>query len=249
MNEEKTKEQEAKEHEELVRQQAAIMKKKSEITTITDNADLMQMYQDNADLGAENLAGELPLLKVHVQGRSTKNELADGSEPKDGSFFYKPTQQEFASPLTCHILTISKGFRAPGMEGKKEVFNQIVGGLILDEGDYRPFIMYVTGLKLSYLWDFGKAASRYTKGKPVRIPMFAMKVNLSTQTIPNSIGGKSWIIKYDIVKDETDHPVLVLDAGEFQFLKATAEGLQETISQLIEAKKTPEQDGENATPF
>ncbi len=206
---------------------------RNQLATISNNAELAKMYTDSANMGAANLGGELPLLKVHSVGKSTKNELADGTEPTDGFLFYKPTGEQFEE-LTVHILTISKGFRAKGMEGEDEKFNQIIGGIIADGKFDKPFIMYMTGTKLSHMWEFGKAAAKYTRGKPVKIPMFALSIKLTTEKVANNYG-KSWIIKFEIEKEE-GYPKLIMDAGEFQFLKDSVETVEETIDGLIESK-------------
>src|SRR3990167_1571724 len=95
-----------------------------DIRTIMASDELAKLYNDNAKLGAENLGGSSPLLKVHTVGKSTANELADGGTPHDGYFFYKPTGEEFES-VDCHILKISAGFKTDGMADKKQ-YNQIL---------------------------------------------------------------------------------------------------------------------------
>lgn len=216
------------------KEEKALKARESAIASLQHNEELAQMYNESATLGTANLGSDLPLLKVHATGRSTTNELADGSEPNDGYFFYKPTQQQFES-IDCHILTVSRGFRAPGMEGKSDIFNQVVGGVINDNGNYKPFLMYFTGKKLQNLWEFGKQAGKYTKAKPVSIPMFALTVRMSTEKVSNSVG-KSWIVNFEIVKEEDGTPKLVLDPGEFQFLKDHVQPLEETIENLISVK-------------
>lgn len=205
----------------------------SQLEAIRANPDLAKMYAENATLGADNLAGELPLLKVHQVGKSTKNELSSGVEPDDGYFFYKPTGEQF-NIVKCHILTISKGFRAQGIDDK-EIFNQIVGGVIVGEGEDKPFIMYMTGLKLQPLWTFGKEMAKYTRSKPMGIPMFALTVKMSTERVSNNYG-KSWIINFEVDKNEDGTPVLVTDPAEFQFLKEHVATVQDTIASIIEAK-------------
>ena len=218
----------------------------NQLETIQNNAELAKMYVDNAQVGADNLSGETPLLKVHAVGRS-KNELADGSEPDDGAFFYKPTGEQFES-IECHVLTISRGYKAPGLEeGGKEIFNQLLGGVIMHEGQYKPFIMYFTGLKLSNLWEFGKIANKYTHAKPMPIPMFALMVRLTTEKVNNSYG-KSWIVNFEIVKNGDGTPKLVLDQGEFQFLKDSADLSQETMESLIKATEIKKVEPEKISP-
>jgi hypothetical protein len=243
LKDEKAKEDAVKEQEKAV----AL----TQLAELSKNSELAKMYSESAQVGAENLAGELPLLKVHSTGRSTKNDLADGTEPSDGSFFYKPNREEFKA-ITCHILTISKGFRAagiqePGNTEAREVFNQIVGGVIVDGKEYKPFIMYFTGLKLSNLWDFGKKANKYTHAKPIPIPMFALTVQLSTEKIANKYG-KSWVVNFEIKKSADGSPELVMDPGEFQFLKDHVSDVEDTIASLI-ATKTKENEAEPARPL
>ncbi len=201
--------------------------------------NLAKLYKDNATVGAENLSQELPLLKIHAAGRSTSNTLANGEEPNDGYFFYKPTREQFKE-VTAHILTISRGFRAEGLEGKQDVFHQVLAGVIVNNGEMKPFMMYFTGTKLSNLWAFGKEASAYTKAKPVPIPMFALTVKLTTAKEKHSYG-TSWVVQFEIVKDERGTPEIVDDEETFIFLKDSIPAVEETINSLISAR-TGEED-------
>lgn len=215
---------------------------KNDMAVIRENPALAKMFTENAGLGSKNLAGELPSLKVHATGRSNNNILRDGNEPNDGWFYYKPTQQQFKT-VNCHILTISRGFRADGFEGKKNVFNQVMAGLIVDDGEMKPFIFYFTGTKLQSMWNFGKMASKYTKAKPVPIPMFALKVRLSTDKIDTTFN-KTWVINFEILKTPTGDPDIVTDMGTLQFLKDSVIKVEETIERLIDAKATDEVENE-----
>jgi len=211
---------------------------KSSLVAMQNDPELVKMYKENAEVGSKNLVGEMPLLKVHKVGKSTANELADGGAPEDGWFFYRPTREQFRY-VECHVLSISKGFRSEGMEGKKDVFNQILAGAIIDNGDIKPFITYLSGLKLANMWEFGKEASKYTKAKPIPIPMFALKVKLTTEEKSHKFG-KSWVIKFEIIKNENGSPVVVTDPGRFQFLRDQVEVVEDTIAKLIVARSTEE---------
>lgn len=207
---------------------------------IKQDSDLSKMYQDNAEAGADNLPGELPLLKIHRVGKSQKNELAEGGEPNEGYFFYKPTGEQFKS-ITCYILTISKGFRSAGLDGRKEIFNQIMGGVIVKDdfeqtGAVKPFVTYLTGLKLSPMWEFGKEARKYTKAKPIPIPMFALKIKLTTKQVETSSYGKSWIIDFKILRDKEDNPLVITDSILFQYLLDNVSIIEDTIANVIDVK-------------
>lgn len=240
---EKAKEVANKLHEDKEQEELALVERRHQaldsLATLHANTDLAKMYTESAKVGADNLGGELPQLKIHATGKSTGNELADGSRPHDGYYFYKPTQEEFEGPL-CHILTISRGFYAPGMADNKtgktvDKFNQILGGVIIDGNDLKPFLMYFTGTKLTNLWEFGKAANKYTHAKPIPIPMFALTVRMTT-AIEKTSFGENWVAKFEIQKNEDGTSVLVFDQGKFQFLKDSAEMLEESIDKLIKGK-------------
>lgn len=228
--------------EKVEKDQQAMVELKTQLTKIQDDPELMRMYQESAGVGADNLSGELPLLKIYSTGRSIAT-LKDGSEPKNGSFYYKPLQKEFGE-VTCHILTISRGFRAEGMADKKTgktepKFNQVMGGVIVDDNNFLPFIMYFTGKKLSKLWDFGKEVSKYTKMKPVPIPMFALTVKMKTVQETTDYG-KVWLVDFEIVKNEDGFPIVIGDQTMFQYLKKSVVAVEDTITSLIESKSVAE---------
>lgn len=207
----------------------------SALAKLQKNPNLVQMYRDNADLGSEHLSGSLPLLKIHKVEKS-KNELADGKEPNDGWFFYSQDKSQYKE-INCHILSISRGFRAPGMDDRKDekIFNQLVGGVITNDGALKPFLMYITGLKLAPMWEFGKEASKFTKRSDLPIPLFALSVKLTTSPAEHR-WGKSWIVNFEIVQNEDDTPVIVTDEGLFVFLRDHVSTIQGTMERIITAK-------------
>lgn len=223
--------------------ETAMAELKQNLAKIQADPELMKMYQESADVGAGNLAGELPLLKIFSTGKSVA-ELKDGTEPKNGSFFYKPLQKQFDGVM-CHVLTISRGFRAEGMVDKKSgekgepKFNQVLGGVIIDGNDLLPFVMYFTGLKLSRLWEFGKEAGKYTKMTPVPIPMFALTVKLGTEQVVTTYG-KSWVVNFEILKNEDGFPIVIGDQTLFNYLKSKVVSVEDTLSSLIAAKSAEE---------
>jgi len=221
----------------------AVEKAEKGLAAIVQDPELAKMYKDNATLGAENLAGASPILKVHSTGKSITNELANGEEPNNGWFFYKPTEEQFET-VECHVLCISKGFRSEGMRNEnklgKDQFNQILGGVIVNSDNPKPFIMYLSGKKLQRMWDFGKEASKYTRAKPIPIPMFALKVKLSTEQ-EKSAFGPQWVINFEIVKGEDNSLVVVTDSGLFAFLKDMVSSVKESVDSLV-AARTKEQE-------
>ena len=213
---------------------------KQTLDMIRQDKELVDLYNANADAGSEHLASELPVLKVHALGKSTENHLPDGSEPNDGWFFYKKTQQQYQY-ITAHILSISRPFRSEGIDGKKNVFNQLMTGIITNDEGNKPFVMYVTGTKLERMWNFGKAAAKFVRAKPIAIPLFALTIRLTTEKIDTKYG-KSWVINFEIVIDENGSPAVVTDKGKFEFLRNMVDMLGETVENIIAAKESKEAD-------
>lgn len=217
--------------------EAQMVEAKTSIAAIAQNKELSDIYNESANLGSEAVAGEsLPLLKVHVAGRSQNDELANGQEPHNGWFYSKRTKTEYEKVI-CHVLAISEGFRTDGIEGKTNIFNQILSGVIINDGNFEPFMMFFTGTKLPKLWEFGKKASEYTKAKPQAIPMYALTVEMSTQKVTE--GAKSWyIVNLEIVKDEVGNPVIVTDRDMAILLRDNVNKVKESMSKFISFKST-----------
>src|SRR3990167_5408392 len=124
-------------------------------------------------------------------------------------------------------------------------FNQIMSVAIVNGGDLKPFIMYLTGTKLKKMWEFGKEASKYTNAKPVPIPMFAMRVKLTTEKQKTDYG-PTWIINFEIMKDEKEFPIVVADPGVFTFLRDQVDSFEDTLASLIAVRSAEE--GEESPP-
>ena len=211
---------------------------KNQIQTVVDNKELAKLFNDNAETGAENLSGTAPTLSVFTAGKS-QSRLADGTKPNDGWFFYKPTEEQFES-VDVHILTVSRGFYAEGMsrpnKKTKQVWNQIISGLIVSTEKPLPFIMYLTGKKLQPMWDFGKEARKYTRAKPVAIPMFTLFVRLKTHEEKTDFG-TSWVIDFKILKNDDDTPIVPTEVSEILRLKDLLEQGNTMIESIIANKE------------
>lgn len=226
-----------KEHEE---KEAAREKKlaeiKNQLDKIRENPDMMQMYRENALVGSQNLsAGSLPTLKIYATGRTRGSLLADGTKPNDGWFYYKPTQEQFQT-VECHILSISDGFYAPPMEegeGKKEVFTQLIVGIIVDEFRCLPFITFLTGLKLAPMWEFAEEVSRYTKSKQFPIPMFAMRARLSSESVETNFGDR-WKILFSIMRNDDKTPVVITDPDFFREVRDRVDRMEAMMESYID---------------
>jgi len=199
-------------------------------------AEMQEMYRESKDAGSGNLGQSLPTLKIHYANQS-KNELVDGSEPKNGWFFYSETQEQFEY-VDCHVLSISRGYRTEGFGGKGMQFQQLLSGIIVQDGtSTKPFLMFVKGLSLSPMWEFGKAARKYTKGK-FPVPLFALRVRISAAKEKTKAGNSVWVAKFDITKDQSGNPVIVTDPGMFTFLKDHVDSVEDTMNSIVDNKSS-----------
>lgn len=208
------------------------------LAAVQNNPVLAELFMKNAKVGSENLGQSLPLLKIHKTGKSQDNKLTTGKDATDGYYFYKPTKEQFENVM-CHVLTISRGYRADGYKGKKNVYHQILAGVIVNDAKFLPFMMYFTGTKLQRLWQFAKDASIYTKAKPIPVPMFALTVRMSSTELETDYG-LTWIPKFEIVK-ENDFPVVIQDEGMFMKLRDNVSMVEDSIDALVDAKMTDEE--------
>jgi hypothetical protein len=202
-----------------------------ELKMLVADGKLRELYRINARVGSEHIAGDtLPMLKIH-SGKSQGNVLTDGSEPNKGWFFHTKTQKQYET-VEVYILSISRGYHAKAMErGKDPQFNQLMAGMVVE--DMAPFIMYVSGLKLQNMWEFGKEIAAYTKSKSMPIPMFTMRVRLSTSLKSHSYG-KSYIVDFELIRDKNGHPVVVTEAGLFNVLRDGVQYVQGVTDSIIE---------------
>lgn len=210
---------------------------KSSLEMVRGNETLAKLYEKNANEGAQEAAeSQLPMLKIHSVGKSSVNELPDGSEPNNGWFFHSKTKQQWQSPLV-HVVAISRGFYAEGMEDPKTkekpiIWNEIMAGVVVNDGKMVPFYFYLTGKKLAPMWEFREEALKYAQAKPLSIPRFALLVKLTTTQEKTSFG-KSWVPQFTIVKDEQNNPIVVTDEKLFLRLEAAVPRAKAVMDDII----------------
>lgn len=211
------------------------LSKTNEAGLITVDPEVAAFYNENKDVGAENLGGALPLLSI-VQFNS-KGLLANGSRPNVGYLYYKPTKEQFEE-MEVSIVSISKGYYSKPSEYNKEPkFTQIVAGMLFDG---RPFVWFVKGNALQYIWDFAKQAAPYTKAKDQPVPMFALRVMLKTQTITTKQGDVSIPIM-SLVRDDKKLALVETNLEKLHILREFYDYITPMIENII-ANKSSETD-------
>lgn len=196
------------------------------------DSELLKMMNQDSKMGAENIGGNLPLLKVYQPGK-TQAVLENGVKPNDGWFYYQPTQSQFQNP-ECYILSISRGYKAKPMNDQsKEKFTQLLSGAIDHDGKLLPFMMYVTGLKLRPMWDYGKTISKFTNHKTYPIPMFALKTRLSSENVKTDFG-YTYVVNYDLVMNDQGFPVILSDRSQYEYLRDKVSEVEATMENIIQ---------------
>lgn len=200
-------------------------------------AGMEDMYREASQLGSANLGESVPTLKVHYTNQSEGNELMDGSEPNNGWFFHKHSQEQYES-IIVHVLSISAGFRTkktekelqklkPGESTTK--YQQLLAGIIIkDDVPTDPFIFYVKGMNCVPMWEFGKEARKYTKGNNA-VPLFSMFVKMTNVQTKTDAGNKVWVTHYEIIK-ENGKPKLIKDPAFFAFVRDNVGNFEEMMS-------------------
>lgn len=212
-----------------------------------DNEEMRRQMSESASVGADNLTGSLPLLKIYTVNKSAEEKLADGLSPQDGSFLHKASGRAWED-VYFHPCTISRGFYAWGMPDPKTgvkpiVFNNILAGLILNDSDYTPFIMYFTGTKLQNLWNFRDELRKFVKRKVNPIPMFCITAHMTAEKFKTQNYGLVWIAKFDYERDENgQEPLIDLNFSRFLEVKKMTVRMVDEVARVILDKEI-DQDG------
>lgn len=196
--------------------------------------EVRDFYKDHAHVGVEHVdQSKLPKLKL-IQSNS-EVELPDGTRPKLGSFHYAETD-EIYDTLDAHILSFSRGFYTKSLNEnaeKKTSYSVIVSGLMAD--DHRPFVIFISGLRLAPMWDWAKdELSKYTK--KAGIPVYALRTQFSSHKEKNSFGKDSYILDFKVRTHEEDgRPILIEDLPTLERLNKQAEITKVAIENYIMA--------------
>lgn len=208
---------------------------------VAQNEELAALYKESAGMGAENLGGTQPTLKIHTTNKSKNNLLLDGSEPNNGWFYHSSTQEQFEK-VQCHVLSISRGYKVLAQDDPKKLkFHQILAGVLTNEDRMLPFIMYLNGLKLSPMWEYGKEIQKFTKVKPTPIPIFALHTVITTKKEKHD-HGESWIPQFQYERLENGFPKVVTDPGKFVFLRDNVERMETIMNDIVSRGKSEDSD-------
>lgn len=207
------------------------------------DADIAAQFKATAEMGTENISGaELPLLKVTEHG-SKKNILTNGKKATDGSFYYSPTKEAFDGVMVS-IVAASRGFytakyeadgktlKANPNSGDYGWFNQLVGGVIL--ANNMPFVMFASGSRWPKFNEFCKVIKPFTKNRETPVPMYAFKVQLSTELKENGVGkSDSYIVNYNIAKNDAGQIMLISDKTQLKSLPKLVDEFNKMFDSFI----------------
>jgi hypothetical protein len=215
-----------------------MVKAKSELVAVNQNGltsvdqNVLNFFKRNNQRGLQNVStASLPYLKVIESNSSV--ELPDGTRPKVGSFYY---EGEILQTVDVHFVNISRGFYSPGLDKTdKPKFNQIASGVFADT--YKPFVMFFTGKRLSPMWDFMRGeVGKHTKGE-FAVPLYALRIKLTTEKVKNDVGTDTHIINFELLKHKEDQSLVVVDDLDvLQMLDAQVEKAEEFMNGFINNK-------------
>lgn len=207
------------------------------------DSDIAAQFKATAEIGTENISGaELPLLKVTEHG-SKKNLLANGKKAEDGTFYYSPTKEAFSGVMVS-IVGASRGFYTAKYEADGKTlkpnpnsgdygwFNQLVGGVIL--ANNMPFVMFASGSRWVKFNEFCKIVKPFTKNPETPVPMYAFKVQLTTELRENGVGkSDSHMVNYNIAKNDAGQIMLISDKTQLKSLPKLVEEFNKMFAGFI----------------
>lgn len=217
-------------------------------TALTEhNPEWQRLMAADARQEMESSGGSLPFLKVYVANRSQVT-LADGREPTNGWFFYVPTREQYQE-VYCHVLHISRGFRAEGManeEGiKKDRYNQIVAGIILND-EPKPFWMFISGqARIQKLWEFQKQLRTLNAA---HFPTFPLLVKLTTEKVKTE-KSPAIVVNFAVQLTDDGKPEMNLSYPEYMELRNQAHKQEKYVGEYIVRKEvTPDEPADLPPP-
>lgn len=205
--------------------------------------EALAFMNENVQVGAEelNTGVAVPQLRIHSVGVSTKNQLANGSEPADGDIFYTGTQEAFPV-VRVVILSIRKCRleQTSELTGEKSMkATYLVAGLIEQSGDL--FVMYVKGMSYNKIWDLEEQLKPYVTKRAGGIPLLMLKIDVSSEKERVEQGKYKGQMKnvfhFELAKDPSgEFPVLESDVRRLQHFKEMIVRAEEMLDALIAQK-------------
>lgn len=222
--------------------QAAIVAAK-----LSDEA--MEYLNRHSATGAEDLntGVSVPQLRIHSVGISAKNELADGSEPKDGQIFYTGDQTAY-DKVTVILLSIKKCRLEQEDEKTGEKYmkaNYLLAGLI-DE-TLQPFVMYVKGMSYNKIWLLEDQLKPYVTKRAGGIPLSMLKIVVSSEKEKveqgDYKGQKKNVFKFELLMHESgEFPILEGDGEKLRMLDSSTEKAENMLDQIVASKGMTEKE-------
>jgi len=209
-----------------------------EVNGIQVASEVAEFYKKNLTLGADNLSVEsLPALKV-VESNS-KGELANGTRPNIGYFYFTKTKEQFET-VDIAVMSISRGYYVENLDTeKKPKFQQILSGMILE--NMEPFIMYISGARCGNFFEFMKSMSAETK--LTMVPMMALRITLGTTEYTHP-KGEAHYIDFKIARDAENRLELLTDIGALEAIKSGIDSIERGVEAMITATAIDKNTGE-----
>jgi len=187
------------------------------------------MLQNSVNNNYEDLntGMSMPQLRIHSAGNSTKNQLEDGNDPKDGQIFYTGTKKavDVATVIIlaikkCRLLETDEKGKAKVDENGNERYSAtyLVAGVM--DGTFDPFLMYVKGMSYNKIWDLEEKLKPFVTKRKGGIPLNMVKILVSSEKerVQNGPykGQAKNVFKFDLKMAANGYPVLEVN---FEYLK------------------------------
>lgn len=205
---------------------------------LTTNDELLELFKQNAGVGTEDIeeTGGWPQLKL--THKLSELELIDGQFAKPGMFYHSLTKKQYKS-IRAHILYMNMAY-LPNFNKTGEQMNYVLAGVLIEEGQFIPFITYIKGKSLQSFWAFQKEVSSYVKHPKTPVPLFAIEVEFSVGEASTEKFGKIKTIEIRVVKDDAGTPSVVSTVEIFQKLKSMVDNARQAVRSLLGSNAGPD---------
>lgn len=216
---------------------------------------LEYMERKNSSTSYEDLntGMAVPQLRIHSAGNSTKNQLEDGSDPKDGQIFYTGTKEAFdvatiiiLAIKKCRLLETDEKGNPKIDDNGNEIYkaNYLIAGVM--DGSLDPYVAYIKGMSYNKIWPLEEQLKPYVTKRKGGIPLNMVKILASSEK--ERVGKGPYkgqaknVWKFDLKLTPDGYPVLEANLDYLNRLDQATESAEAMLEDIISRKGMTEKE-------
>lgn len=230
-------------------QQTGLAMAKKALAAAGLSPEAMAYAEKHASTGVDDLntGVSVPQLRIHSVGVSTKNVLADGSEPSDGQIYHTGLQEAW-DEVDVILLSIKKcRLEQEDEQSGTTVMkaHYLLAGMT--EETFEPFVIYVKGMSYSKIWELEDQLKPYVTKRPGGIPLSMLKIRISSekQVVETGKykGQKKNVFKFSLIMHPSGQfPVLEGRSEVLASFDSATEGAESMLEMIISGRGMSEKE-------